>query len=61
MVKVSANRYVMLRIEAIRRETEAHTQKLRRKLLKNLEEIFQQASKNRERRNQTSKNQRKND
>ncbi len=45
MVKVSANRYVMLRVEAIRRETEAHTQKLRRKLLKNLEEIFQQASK----------------
>jgi len=45
MVKVSANRYVMLRIEAIRRETETHVQKLRRKLLKNLEEIFQQASK----------------
>ena len=45
MVKVSANRYVMLRIEATRKETEAYTQKLRRKLLKNLKEIFHQASK----------------
>ena len=40
MVKVSVNRYVSHRIDVIRKDVENDIQKLRRKTLKNLEEIF---------------------
>lgn len=44
MVKVSINRFVQLRIATIRREVETETQKIRGKTLKNLEEIFNAAT-----------------
>ena len=44
MVKVSANRFVLLRIERTRREVETSTQRIRNKTLKNLGEIFTTAS-----------------
>ena len=43
MVKVSVNRFVSRRIETTRKEVEANTQKLRKRALKNLEEIFRAA------------------
>ena len=45
MVKVSVNRYVICRIDAIRREVDTDTQILRNKAIKNLKEIFEAASK----------------
>lgn len=45
MVKVSINRYVQTRIQKIKQETETELNKLRKKLLKNLEEIFETAGK----------------
>ena len=45
MVKVSINRYVSKRIETIKKEVKANTQRLRDKTLKNLEEIFTMAGK----------------
>ena len=47
MVKVSVNRYVSRRIKTIRKEVETNIQKLKEKTLKNLEEIFTMAAKNR--------------
>ncbi len=44
MVKVSANRFVLRRIEKTRKEVETSTQMLRDKTLKNLKEIFTAAS-----------------
>jgi len=43
-VKVSVNRFVLLRIERTRKEVETSTQRLRNKTLKNLGEIFATAS-----------------
>ena len=45
MVKVSFNRYVSRRIEIVRKQIEAETQKTREKTIKNLEEIFNAAAK----------------
>ena len=45
MVKVSVNRYILRRVETIRKEVETNTQKLRCKTIKNLEEIFNAAAK----------------
>jgi len=45
LVKISVNRYVTRRIATTRKEAEASTQKLRTKILKNLEEIFKAATK----------------
>ena len=45
MVKISVNRYVEKRIAEIRREMETALNKLRRRMLKNLEEIFEMAGK----------------
>jgi len=45
LVKISANRYVSKRITIIRKEVETSTQRLRRRTLKNLEEIFEVATK----------------
>ncbi len=44
MVKVSVNRYVSDRIDTIRKNVENDIQKLRKKTLKNLEEIFTMSS-----------------
>ena len=44
MVKVSVNRFVLRRIEKTRKEIDTVTQRLRNKTLKNLEEIFNSAS-----------------
>ncbi|MEA2090666.1 MAG: hypothetical protein U9O89_07950 [Thermoproteota archaeon] len=44
MVKVSVNRYVSRRIMMIREEVEVSAQRLRKKALKLLEEIFRMAS-----------------
>ena len=40
MVKISVNRFVSRRIDEARKEAEASTQKLRKKTLKHLKEIF---------------------
>ena len=40
MVKISVNRYVSRRVDKVRKEAEASTQKLRKKTLKHLKEIF---------------------
>ena len=45
MVKVSVNRFVSSRIENIRSDVEAETQKLRERALNRLEEIFTVAAK----------------
>ena len=45
MVKISVNRYVEKRIAETRREMETALNKLRRRMLKNLEEIFEMAGK----------------
>jgi hypothetical protein len=45
LVKVSVNRFVLRRVETIRKEVEANTQKLRDKTIENLKEIFNAASK----------------
>ena len=45
MVKVSINRFVSRRIETIRNEVKAETQRLRGKMLNKLEEIFKIAAK----------------
>jgi len=45
MVKVSINRYIQTRIQKIKQETETELNKLRKILLKNLEEIFKTAGK----------------
>ena len=45
MVKISVNRYVSRRTTTIRKEVEISAQKLRKKALKNLEEIFRMAAK----------------
>ena len=45
MVKVSVNRYILRRVETIRKEVETSTQKLRCKTIKNLEEIFNATAK----------------
>ena len=44
MVKVSVNRYVSRRIDKIRKNVESDVQKLRKKTLRNLEEIFMMSS-----------------
>jgi len=44
LVKVSVNRYVSDRIDTIRKNVENDIQKLRKKTLKNLEEIFTMSS-----------------
>jgi len=44
LVKVSVNRYVSYRIDTIRKNVEKDIQKIRRKALKNLEEIFMMSS-----------------
>ena len=44
MVKVSVNRYVSHRIDTIRKDVEKDIQKLRKKTLRNLEEIFMMSS-----------------
>ena len=44
LVKVSVNRFVSRRIETTRKEVKANTQKLRKRTLKNLEEIFRAAA-----------------
>jgi hypothetical protein len=45
LVKVSINRFVSRRIETIRNEVKAETQRLRGKMLDKLEEIFKIAAK----------------
>ena len=45
MVKVSVNRYVSNRIETIKKDVEASTERLRDKTIKNLEEVFAMAEK----------------
>ena len=45
MVKVSANRFISSRIETIRNEVKAETQRLRERTLNKLEEIFKVAAK----------------
>ena len=45
MVKIFVNRYVSRRIIIIRREIETNTQKIRKRTLENLEEIFRMAAK----------------
>jgi uncharacterized membrane protein YjjP (DUF1212 family) len=44
LVKVSVNRFVSRRIETTRKQVKANTQKLRKRTLKNLEEIFRVAA-----------------
>ncbi|MDI6869729.1 MAG: hypothetical protein QMD88_09220 [Coprothermobacterota bacterium] len=44
MVKVSVNRFVLQRIENIRKEVENSIQRLRKKTLKHLEDIFTMAA-----------------
>jgi len=44
LVKVSVNRYVTRRISTIRKDVEKDIRRLRRKTLKNLEEIFTMSS-----------------
>jgi hypothetical protein len=44
LVKVSVNRFVSRRIETTRKEVKAGTQKLRKRALENLEEIFRVAA-----------------
>jgi PIN domain nuclease of toxin-antitoxin system len=44
LVKVSVNRFVSRRIETTRKEVKADTQKLRKRALENLEEIFRVAA-----------------
>jgi methionyl-tRNA synthetase len=44
LVKISINRFVSRRVENIRKEVEASTQRLRKKTLKHLEEIFTMAA-----------------
>lgn len=44
LVKVSVNRFVSRRIEAIRKEVKDSTQRLRMRTLKDLEEIFRMAA-----------------
>ena len=44
MVKVSVNRFVSRRVEKVRREVEVSAQRLRKKTLKHLEEIFTTAA-----------------
>ncbi|RLI41101.1 hypothetical protein DRO59_07815 [Candidatus Bathyarchaeota archaeon] len=44
MVKVSVNRFVSRRVEKVRREVEVSAQRLRKKTLKHLEEIFATAA-----------------
>ncbi|RJS90244.1 hypothetical protein CW700_01505 [Candidatus Bathyarchaeota archaeon] len=45
MVKVSVKRYVSRRVEIIREEVKVGVEKLRRKTLRRLHEIFQAAAK----------------
>jgi len=45
LVKVSANRFISSRIETIRNEVKAETQRLRKRTLNKLEEIFKVAAK----------------
>ena len=45
MVKVSVNRFVSRRLEEIRKEVEAESQRLRENTLNRLEEIFNVAAK----------------
>jgi len=44
MVKVSINRFVSSRVEKVRKEVEVTTQRLRKKTLKHLEDIFTMAA-----------------
>jgi hypothetical protein len=44
LVKASVNRFVSRRIETTRKKVKANTQKLRKRTLKNLEEIFRAAA-----------------
>jgi hypothetical protein len=44
MVKISLNRFVTRRIDVTRREVKSNTQKLRKRTLKNPEEIFRLAT-----------------
>ncbi len=41
MVKVSINRFVLRRVEKVRREVEVAARRLREKMLKDLEEVFE--------------------
>ena len=45
MVKVSVNRYAQTRIQKMQQNSEAELNKLRKALMKNLEEVFQTAGK----------------
>jgi len=45
MVKVSVNRYIQTRIRKMKQKTQTELDKLRKMLMKNLEEIFQTAAK----------------
>lgn len=45
MVKLSVNGYVSRRVEIIRKDVNACAEKLRRKILRRLNEIFQAAAK----------------
>ena len=44
LVKISVNRFVSRRVKKVRKEIEVSTQKLRKKTLKHLEEIFTMAA-----------------
>jgi len=44
LVKISVNRFVSRRVEKVRKEIEVNTQRLRKKTLKYLEEIFTMAA-----------------
>jgi len=45
LVKVSVNRYAQTRVQKMQQKSEAELNKLRKTLMKNLEEIFQTAAK----------------
>ena len=45
MVKVSVNRYIQTRIRKMKQKTQTELDKLRKMLMKNLEEVFQTAGK----------------
>lgn len=45
MVKISVNRYAQTRVQKMQQKSEAELNKLRKTLMKNLEEVFQTAGK----------------
>ncbi|MBS7612234.1 hypothetical protein KEJ27_08570 [Candidatus Bathyarchaeota archaeon] len=44
MVKVSINRFVLRRVERVRRDVEVAAQRLRKKMLRDLEEVFEMSA-----------------